>query len=82
MLGMPMIGNVGFEVWRTKEANASAADFPAWGEQETRGILWEATTAMALLQAGIDVVVMRHPKAATLIKQNIEELMVKTSFDE
>ena len=80
MLGLPMIGNVGFEVWRTKEANAPAADFPAWGEQEPRGILWEATTATALLQAGMDIVVMRHPKAAALIKQNIEELMVKSSF--
>ncbi|EEG78226.1 CO dehydrogenase/acetyl-CoA synthase subunit delta [Dethiobacter alkaliphilus] len=76
MLGLPMIGNVGFEVWRTKEANASVEDFPAWGEQEPRGILWEATTATALLQAGMDIVVMRHPKAASLIKQNIEELMV------
>ncbi len=82
MLGMPMIGNVGYEVWRTKEANASSDDFPGWGEQENRGILWEATTAMALLQAGMNVVVMRHPKASNLIKQNIEELMVKTSFDE
>jgi acetyl-CoA decarbonylase/synthase, CODH/ACS complex subunit delta len=80
MLGMPMIGNVGYEVWRVKEANASVEDFPAWGEQEARGILWEATTAMSLVQAGMDIVVMRHPKAAKLIKQNIEELMVKTDY--
>ncbi len=81
MLAMPMIGNVGYEVWRVKEANASAAEYPGWGEQEARGILWEATTAMALLQAGMDIVVMRHPKAAGLIKQNIDELMVKTSYE-
>lgn len=81
MLAMPTIGNVGFEAWRTKEANASAADFPGWGEQETRGILWEATTATALLQSGLDILVMRHPKAVKLIKQNIDELMVKTSFE-
>lgn len=81
MLAMPMIGNVGFEVWRSKEANASVEDFPAWGEQETRGILWETTTAVALLQAGMDIVVMRHPKAAGLVKQNIDELMVKTEFE-
>lgn len=82
MLAMPMIGNVGYEVWRVKEANASVEDFPGWGEQEPRGILWEATTAMALLQAGLDIVVMRHPKAAALVKQNIEELMVKTTYEE
>lgn len=81
MLAMPMIGNVGFEVWRTKEANASIDDFPGWGEQEPRGILWEATTAMALLQAGMDIVVMRHPRAVSLIKQNIDELMQKTTYE-
>lgn len=82
MLAMPMIGNVGYEVWRVKEANASVDDFPGWGEQEPRGILWEATTAMALLQGGMDIVVMRHPKAAALTKQNIDELMTKTAYDE
>ena len=81
MLAMPMIGNVGHEVWRSKEANVTTADYPGWGEQGNRGILWEATTAMSLLQAGMDIVVMRHPKAAKLIKQNIEELMVKNSFE-
>jgi acetyl-CoA decarbonylase/synthase complex subunit delta len=80
MLAMPMIGNVGFEVWRTKEANAPATDYPGWGEQEPRGILWETTTATSLLQAGMDIVIMRHPKAAALIKQSIDELMVKTEF--
>lgn len=81
MLGMPMIGNVGFEAWRVKEANASADEYPAWGEQETRGILWESTTAMSLLQAGIDIIIMRHPKAVALIKQNIDELMVKIDYE-
>jgi acetyl-CoA decarbonylase/synthase complex subunit delta len=81
MLAMPMIGNVGFEVWRSKEPNAPEADFPAWGEQEPRGILWETTTAVSLLQAGMDIVVMRHPKAVALVKENIEELMVKADYE-
>jgi acetyl-CoA decarbonylase/synthase complex subunit delta len=81
MLGRPMIGNVGFEAWRVKEANASAEEYPGWGEQETRGILWESTTAMSLLQAGIDIIIMRHPKAVALVKQNIDELMVKTDYE-
>lgn len=80
MLAMPIIGNVGQEVWRTKEANASNEDYPAWGDQVNRSILWEATTATALLQAGMNIVVLRHPKALTLVKQNVEELMVPTSF--
>lgn len=77
MLAMPMIGNVGHEVWRTKEANISEEEAPGWGAQEERSVLWEATTAMALLQAGMDILVMRHPKALSAIKMNIQDLLKK-----
>lgn len=79
MLAMPMIGNVGHEVWRTKEANTPKEEEPGWGEQEERGLMWEATTAMAYLQAGMDILVMRHPRAVELIKGNIDELMKDNS---
>ncbi|MBS4008966.1 MAG: acetyl-CoA decarbonylase/synthase complex subunit delta [Clostridium sp.] len=81
MLAMPMIGNVGYEVWKIKEANSSIEDFPGWGQQETRGILWETTTATALLQGGMNILVMRHPKAAALVKENIAELMQKSELE-
>ncbi len=80
MLAMPMIGNVGYEVWRTKEANTPTEEALGWGEQEERAILWEATTAMAYLQSGMDILVMRHPRAAALVKQNIDELMQDNSY--
>lgn len=80
MLAMPMIGNVGYEVWRAKEANTPVEDAPGWGEQAERAILWEATTAMAYLQSGMDILVMRHPRAAALVKQNIDELMEDNSY--
>ena len=80
MLAMPMIGNVGYEVWRAKEANTPVEDAPGWGEREERAILWEATTAMAFLQAGMDILVMRHPRAAALAKQNMKELMQDNSY--
>jgi len=80
MLAMPMIGNVGHEVWRTKEANIPAEEEPGWGELEERGYLWEATTAVAYLQAGMDILVMRHPEAVKLVKQNIDELMQDNSY--
>lgn len=80
MLAMPMIGNVGHEVWSKKEANISAEEEPGWGEQEERGIMWEATTAMALLQAGMDILVMRHPRAVEIVKNNIEDLMKGNSY--
>ena len=75
MLAMPILGTIGAEAWKAKEANVSIADFPGWGDQAERGILWEATTAAALLQSGIDILVMRHPEAVKLVKQNINALM-------
>jgi len=75
ILAMPMIGNVGNEVWSKKEATGSADEYPGWGEQPERSLAWEAVTATALLQAGMDILVMRHPHAAALVKQSIDELM-------
>jgi len=80
MLAMPMIGNIGYESWRAKEANTSKEEAPGWGEQGGRALLWEATTAMAYLQSGMDILVMRHPRAAALVKKNIEELMQDNSY--
>jgi len=53
---------------------------PGWGEQKPRGIMWEAMTAAALLQAGGDLVLMRHPEAAKLIKKHIEDLMKPNTY--
>jgi acetyl-CoA decarbonylase/synthase, CODH/ACS complex subunit delta len=80
MLAMPMIGNVGLESWRAKEANISADEEPGWGEQEERGIMWESTTAMAYLQSGMNILVLRHPRTLEMVKQNIDELMKDNSY--
>jgi acetyl-CoA decarbonylase/synthase complex subunit delta len=77
MLALPILGTVGFEAWKAKEATASQAEFPGWGEQTERGILWEAVTAGALLQSGIDLLVMRHPEAIRLVRANIAALMTE-----
>ncbi|MDD2420573.1 MAG: acetyl-CoA decarbonylase/synthase complex subunit delta [Heliobacteriaceae bacterium] len=80
MLAMPIIATVGYEAWRAKEANASEVDFPGWGLQEERAILWEATTAVAYLQAGADILVLRHPQAISSVRKNITQLMADNSF--
>jgi len=59
MLSMPFIVLVGAEVWRVKEASS----------------IWEATTAISMLQAGADIMVMRHPEAVRAAKELIEQLM-------
>ncbi len=75
MLAMPFIAFVGQEAWRAKEAKATFEEFPNWGKEDLRGPLWEDVTAVALLQAGADILVMRHPRAVLEIKKTIEELM-------
>jgi acetyl-CoA decarbonylase/synthase complex subunit delta len=71
----PFICFVGQEAWRAKEAKASQQEFPSWGPQPERGIIWEAMTATALIQAGADILVMRHPEAIEKVNKYIEELI-------
>ncbi|UCD51036.1 MAG: acetyl-CoA decarbonylase/synthase complex subunit delta [Phycisphaerales bacterium] len=72
MMAMPAICDVGYESWRCKEAKLDEA--PGWGPTENRGPMWEAATAVCLLQAGVDIIRMRHPKAVATVKAFIDEL--------
>jgi acetyl-CoA decarbonylase/synthase complex subunit delta len=74
-VAMPFICLVGQESWRAKEAKASSAEFPAWGPQSERGVVWESVTATALIQSGADILVMRHPKAVEKVNKYIDNLM-------
>ncbi|GAB6274962.1 MAG: CO dehydrogenase/acetyl-CoA synthase subunit delta [Peptococcaceae bacterium] len=62
MLAMPVICFVGQETWKTKEASSSYLEYPSWGEQARRAILWELLTAVTLIQAGAAIMVVRHPE--------------------
>jgi acetyl-CoA decarbonylase/synthase complex subunit delta len=73
MVAMPFICLVGQEAWRAKEAKASQKEFPQWGPQKERGIIWEAATAVTLLQAGADILVMRHPGAVDCVRKYIQQ---------
>jgi len=68
ILASPFICFVGQEAWRAKEAKTEAE----------QGIMWEVLTATALLQAGADLLVMRHPVAINRINKYIEELMKRS----
>ena len=74
MMAMPTICDVGGEAWRAKEAKTPDADAPNWGPQDERGPMWEAITAVALLQTGADIIRMRHPKAIAVVQDYIERL--------
>jgi acetyl-CoA decarbonylase/synthase complex subunit delta len=72
MLSCPVICLVGEEVWKTKEAKTPAAKEPAWGPEVARGIHWEVATALPLLLAGADILVLRHPEALKRVRRQID----------
>ena len=73
-LQFPIVCNISKETWKTKEAKLSTEEDPKLGDAKKRGILMEAMSAMALLVAGADVLIMRHPDSIKLVKEMIAEL--------
>jgi len=67
-LQTPIICNLSREVWKSKETHLPDNEL-MMGDAKKRGILMEAMSAMALLIAGGDIMVMRHPEAIKLIKE-------------
>jgi len=51
-----------------------ADDESNMGNAEKRGVLMEAMSAMVLLLAGGDVLIMRHPEAIRLVREMLAEL--------
>ncbi len=74
-LQFPLVCNLAKEVWKTKEAKLTVEQEPKLGDPKKRGILMEAVTAMVLLMAGANILVMRHPEAIQLVKGTISELL-------
>ncbi len=73
-LQFPIICNIAKEVWKTKEAKVPTEEDPKLGDAKKRGILMEAMSAMAMLLAGADVLIMRHPEAIRLIREMMTDL--------
>jgi len=70
-LQFPLICNLAKEVWKTKEAKMPTEEDPKLGDAKKRGILMEAISAMVLLLAGGDVIIMRHPEAIKLFRETM-----------
>jgi acetyl-CoA decarbonylase/synthase complex subunit delta len=73
-LQLPIICNMAHEVWKTKEAKLSEEEAPELGDASKRGVLMEAVTAVSLLMAGANVLVMRHPEAVKLVRNFISQM--------
>lgn len=72
-LQVPIICNLGREVWKAKETKLPTDALI--GDQERRGIMMEALTASCMLLAGGEVLIMRHPKAVAMTRALIAGLM-------
>ena len=70
----PIAADIGIYVWKVKETQALESDLPEWGQLPERGIAWEAITAAAMLIAGAELLIMRHPKAVEAVQKFLEEM--------
>jgi acetyl-CoA decarbonylase/synthase complex subunit delta len=75
MTQLPMLVTPGFEAWKTKESKLGTDVPEAWGDWQERAITWETLTAITLIEAGADIVVLRHPESVKRVQQAITELM-------
>lgn len=62
MTQMPIIANFATECWQTKQAL----------EDKEQGLLWEGITAVSLLLAGANLVIVRHPEVLEMVRKIME----------
>lgn len=74
-LQIPMISNVGNEVWKCKEAGQSIEDAPTLGDPEKRAIMMESVAATCYLMAGSDVLILRHPESVRLVRSFVDRMV-------
>lgn len=65
--------------WAAREAWMEMA--PEWEPRELRGPLWEVTTALTLLLAGVDLFMMMHPAAMKTVKDVTRQLLSGNQSD-
>jgi len=75
MTQSPMVVEVGFETWKTKESKVGEDVPESWGEWKERAITWETITAITLIEAGADIVVLRHPESLKRVRAAIDNLV-------
>jgi len=75
MTQLPMLVTPGAETWKAKESKVGDGVPESWGEWEERAINWETLTAVALIESGADIVVLRHPDSVKRVQAVIDDLM-------
>ena len=70
MLQAPMLCDV-TSSWEAREATEENAQ---WGEAGERGAWWEATTGLAALVSGAEILIVRSPEAMGILREAIDGL--------
>jgi acetyl-CoA decarbonylase/synthase complex subunit delta len=71
-LQVPMISNIGNEIWKSKEAGLGIDEAPTLGDPEKRPIIMETVAAVCYLLSGSNVVILRHPESVRLVRSFID----------
>ncbi|HMD67905.1 MAG TPA: acetyl-CoA decarbonylase/synthase complex subunit delta, partial [Chitinivibrionales bacterium] len=74
MLSQPFVCAIGFETAKCKEANASGPEFSAWGDAAQRGTNLEVSAALALINAGANLLIMYYPEAVKTVKSVLAKM--------
>ena len=74
MTQQPLIVTPGEEGWKVKEAKVGEGVPAAWGDWNRRALEWEALTANALVYAGADLIVLRHPETLRRLRGVVDAL--------
>ena len=80
-LQYPVINNIAEEVWKTKEAKLPTKEDPKLGDAGVRAINLESITGLSALQAGSDILILRHPKTLEHIRKYLSNVMIETTLD-
>jgi acetyl-CoA decarbonylase/synthase complex subunit delta len=73
-LVLPLINNLGNEIWKSKEAKLEGEESEGFGDNQRRGFLMEAAGAVSYLLAGSDILIMRHPEALKLVSGYLDKM--------
>lgn len=75
MTQQPLLVTPGEECWKVKESKVGEGVPEAWGDWERRALNWETATALSLIHAGADLVVLRHPESLRRLKATVQALV-------
>jgi acetyl-CoA decarbonylase/synthase complex subunit delta len=75
MTQQPILVTPGEEAWKVKESKVGEGVPAAWGDWKERAINWETLTASSLIEAGADILVLRHPETVKRVKAMVADLM-------